>query len=299
MKVLSIHGPGSKAAAWNTWYTHMGIALPEAIGDTTHIVDRGQGTWEGGTYTMDLGIEEDFDIAYIQPFIVPTKRPAPFIYTFVSDYQKVSGALKMKKWIKDVRPNLVGSLQTIPNEFVEYGKKYGCLVKLIPWFVIEKLPFIEEKEITAMCTGVIGGSYPNRTQINNYLKNLNRKDVVAVCGKDRTNFSLSNEKYEYLISRTKYYMSGGIHNQYIPPKYYEVCNAGACLVSHGMPLMEQCGFIDGKTYIKINDMNDIKKVLRDSRWQEIGKAGQKMIQDKHTVDVRAKEIVNCLYYQNN
>ncbi len=286
LKILSVHGPGNPDAAWNSWYTHMGIALPESLGETTHIISEGT-----DTYTLDLRVDDKFDIAYIQPFIVPTKRPAPFIYSFVSDYQNKRDELLIKKWIKDVRPNFIGSLQTISKDFVDYGKKYNCLIKLMPWFVIKKLPFIE-KEITAMCTGFIGNSYKELITINNYLKNLNRKDIVAVCGSDRTNFELSNKDYEHFISRTKYYMSGAIHDKYIPPKYYEVCNAGACLVSHETFLMKQCGFIDGKTYIKINNINDIQHILKDDiKWKEIGRAGQKMIQEKHTVNIRAKQIM--------
>lgn len=294
MKILSVHGPGNPDAAWNSWYTHMGIALPEILGETTHIIDINQGIWVGGvgagTYTLDLEVDNNFDIAYIQPFIIPTKRPAPFIYSFVNDYQNKRDELKIKKWIKNVRPNFIGSLQTISKEFIDYGKKYNCLIKLMPWFVMEKLPFIEKK-ITAMCTGVISNSYPNRTQINNYLKKMKRKDIIAVCSGDRTNFELSNEDYEYFISRTKYYMSGTIHDRYIPPKYYEVCNAGACLVSHETFLMKQSGFIDGKTYLKINNLNDIQKILKYDKWEEIAINGQNMIQEKHTVEVRKKQIM--------
>lgn len=301
LKILSVHGQGNPNAAWNSWYTHMGIALPETLGKTTHVIDTNQGKWVGGletgTYTLDLEIKNNFDMAYIQPFIIPTKRPAPFIYSFVSDYQNKRDELKIKKWIENVRPNFIGSLQTISKEFIDFGKKYNCLIKLMPWFMIEKFPYIEKKDITAMCTGVISNSYSNRTRINNYLKNLNRKDIVAVCGSDRTNFELSNEKYEHFISRTKYYMSGAIYDRYIPPKYYEVCNVGACLVSHETFLMKQCGFINGKTYIKINNINDIQHILKDDlKWKEIGKRSQEMIQENHTVDVRAKQIMEI--YEN-
>lgn len=283
LSVISYHGPGTPNSNWNFWYDGIGVALPEAIGQTQHVVV----TKKDFNFYPAYG---DFDIAYIQKPRLPKggKRPAKFIYSFVSDY--LGNEDKTKEWMLKVKPNLLGCLQYCPNELIEFGKSIGCKVELMPWFVINKEPYVEEKTITGMCTGCVDGPYEKRKMLYNYLMGLNRKDII-LSGGSFGNYPLSNEEYNSKIKKTKYYFSGGIYDRFIPPKYYEVCNSGACLVSHDMKEMERCGFIDGETYIKIFNMKDVNNIINTDRYKEIGKAGQKMIHEKHTVEVRANKII--------
>jgi hypothetical protein len=283
LNVVSYHGPGTPEAHWNFWYDGIGIALQEKIGRTRHVVVT-KNNFEF------YPVHGDFDIAYIQKPRVPKgeKRPAKFIYSFVSDY--FGDEKRTKEWMKKVRPDLMGCLQYCPDELVRFGKSIGCRVELVPWFVTDKESYVEDKKITAMCTGCIDNAYSKRKLIYNYLKKLNRKDVVLSCG-SFGKYPLPNDEYQRKIKKTKYYFSGGIHDRFIPPKYYEVCNNGACLVSHELPLMEQFGFVDGETYVKIFNLNEINKVLDSDMYKEIGKAGREMVQKRHTVEARAKKII--------
>ena len=294
MKILSCHGSGRPGYHHNFWVREASHALPSKLGKVEHfIIDldgRKQKDFVGHTYTLPEG---DYDMIYIQmkKGAVPSKRPDTFIYTMLSDY--IGAERRVKHFIKEARPNLLLCLQHWTKELSNYGKKYGCKVVLLPWFVMGKMPYIKDKTIEGMCTGVIHHTtYKDRKQVHDYLLNMNRDDIILSCSGNFGNYKLTNKEYENYITKTKYYFSGGIHNKLIPPKYYEICNAGACLVSKDMPEMKKCGFIDGKTFIKLNNMSDINKILDTDKYIEIGIAGQKMIEDKHTVDVRAKQIMD-------
>jgi len=280
MKVVSYYGQKRPTDYWTFWTEGIGIALPKAIGDATLV------PLPPDTISYDV-VEGDYDIAFCHTWAVPKKRPAEFVYSFLSDY--VNNETKIREWIKIVQPDLLCCLQTCPEELIDFGKAVGCRIELVPWFVLE-VPDRFEKTITAMCSGCVGSAYPSRTQIYDHLVSMNRSDFVLSCSDDFGNYRLSREGYEEAVRRTKYYFSGGIYDLYIPPKYYEVCAYGACLASFEMPFMERCGFVDGETYLKLTSIEDIGRILKTDQYQAIGRNAQQMIRERHTVEKRARQI---------
>lgn len=283
MRVVSYCGHINPPDSWKFWSWGIGKALPEAIGKAKIVYLKDLYTSKVINFSV---IKERFDIAYIQQPMVPNKRPAPFVYSLHSDYRPK----ELKPWIEKVRPNFIGMLQNCPEELVEFGKKYGCRIELFPWFVINKINYVSQKKYSGFISGAVNKAYPFRSKVFNYLKKQQLKNIVLSCG-PFDKYPLSYNQYLKILKQTKYYFSGGILDQFVPPKYYEVCNAGACLVSHELPLMKHCGFVSGKTYIKISNVNQIKDVLNSDQWKEIGQAGQKMIKQNHYVNNRAKRIL--------
>jgi hypothetical protein len=55
--------------------------------------------------------------------------------------------------------------------------------------------------------------------------------------------------------------------------------------------MEACGFIDGKTYIKLDSDDQIPGILDSEAWMKIGLAGQAMVHKRHSMQQRAKDIL--------
>jgi len=279
MRVVSYYAQSSVGDHWTFWTDGIGIALPKAIGDATLVpLPRGVTTYD---------VDGDYDIAYCHMWAVPKKKPAKFVYAFLSDY--IGNETKVKEWLEAVQPDLLCCLQTCPEDLVEFGEKIGCRVVFLPWFVV-KVPSYQEKTILAMCSGCIGSIYPSRTQIFNYLVAMNREDFVLSCSNKFGDYPLSNEKYRESLAVTKYYFSGGIYDRFIPPKYYEVCACGACLVSFRMPHMQELGFIDGETYLELPYLGDIRKILQTDQWRPIGRTAQEMIRERHTVEKRAEQI---------
>lgn len=285
LKIVSYYAKGNSNAHFMLWVDGIGVALPSKLGKIDYIVLNCDVPVINRQYDVVKG---DFDIAYCQLYAMPKDRPASFVYTFLSDY--IGYEDKVKEWISIVRPNLLCSLQCVTGDLIKFCATYGCIVKLMPWFVLDK-GIYSNKTIEGMCTGCINKVYPSRRNLFEHLMVKQRKDILLSCSENFGVYPLSNNAYIESIKKTKYYFSGGVYDKFIPPKYYEVCNHGACLVSFDMPEMERCGFVDGETYIKLNSIDDVDKILDTESYIEIGKAAQRMIHMRHTVDSRAKEVL--------
>ena len=240
-------------------------------------------------------VDGDFDIAYCQLFEVPWSRPAKWVYSIISDYISMEAVLE--DFLVRAKPDVLITFQYPidppagkPN-LREQCERHGCKLVFLPWFNAENMhihnPF---KDVMAMCTGKIGGTYPMRDKIYKYLEGLNRDDILLSGNPHGSTFRLSDEQYRDALGRCRYYITGGIYDIQIPPKYYEVCNYGATLVSPELPMMEEAGFIDGLTYLKLDNVEEIPDILESTRYDEIGFIGQEMVQDRHSIERRAKDI---------
>lgn len=286
MRVISYFMKARPDEHFRFWDEGIGRALPRLLGDSVDYVELRS---DHGKYRVK---STDYDIAYCQLFAIPDRRPAKFVYATIGDYR--GHEKELAKWIADVRPNLLACLQDMPAELVEYCKSKGCVARLLPWFVLSDEAYIA-KDLTGMCSGCIfPATYPRRAEIYAYLAERRRDDVVLSGSEQFGKYRLSNEEYERLLRRTKYYLSGGIYDLLVPPKYYEAANVGACLVCFPMPMMEQVGFVDGQTYISISSVRDIDAVLGSDRYLQIGKNAQQMIRERHTAWRRAQQILECV-----
>ena len=245
-----------------------------------------------------------FDIAYCQLFEIPTRRPADFVYSIISDYIGMEAVLE--DFLQQVKPNLMISFQypLVPPEslpglpqlgrlpdLVEQCEAHGCTVAYLPWFNTNDIRRYEpDKPIAGMCTGKMSGTYPFRDAAWRYLQAMGRDDIVVSGNATGSTFSLSDEDYRKSLATTRYYFSGGIYGLQIPPKYYEVCNYGACLVSPDMPMMEASGFIPNETYLPIKSVEQIPEILERDDWKRIAPAGQRMVHERHGIRQRAEDI---------
>lgn len=287
MRVISYYQKAHPDEHFRFWENGIGVALPALLGDRVKYIEL-KDCWPD--YLIE---DDDYDIAYCQLFCIPRKRPAKFIYTFLSDY--ISHEAELASWIDRVKPNLIACLQHMPDELVDFGKSRGCIVKFLPWFILRKEEYVE-KDIEGMCTGCVDpGVYRRRSEIYRFLLNKQRADIVLSCSDKFGNYPLSNDEYIMYLRRAKYYFSGGIYDHFVPPKYYEACNVGACLVSFEMPKMDKIGFVDGKTYLKLSNLHDIDRILDSQEYLEIGKSAQRMIHEHHTVWRRAEQILEIYH----
>jgi hypothetical protein len=281
------------------WQEDVGIRLQEEIakvlGAELSLSSRphGRDSYDRKDYTP-LPIE-GVDIAYCQLFEVPNKRPAKWIYSIISDYLHMEEVLE--DFLCRAKPNLIISFQypLVPpsgkSNLVAQCEAHGCKVVFLPWFNATDVPvYNPTKDVVAMCTGKIGGTYPMRDKIYNFLAGLGRDDVLLSGNPHGSTFKLNDDEYRDALSRCRYYVTGGIYDIQIPPKYYEVCNYGAALVSPELPMMAEAGFIDGGTYIKINNVEEIPAILESDRWMEIGRQGQNMVHGNHSLKARAMDI---------
>jgi len=228
------------------------------------------------------------DIAFVPFSWYPNIRPTKWIYTFCSDVKGYEDG--MFRWMDYVRPNLIGCLQDMPDWLVAWGRANDCAVKLLPWFVCEEVAYNQDRPIDIMCSGAIGPTYPMRTKIYQYVQTYLRDRAVLSCG-PFGQYPLNRKDYLKALNQIKYYITGGIYDKFIPPKYYEVCNYGCCLVSFPMPRMGECGFVHGNTCIQLASLKDIEKIIETDSYIEIGKDAQAMVQSFHSVRRRAEQII--------
>lgn len=296
MKVASYYKyllPGSTDVAYSGmgcgyyWQNVIGIKLQQMLGKAT-VVGRLHSP-SSRTIERYPILDDDYDISYCQLFDIPFKRPSGFVYGIISDFIRME--VLLTAWLEEIKPDVLFTTQYYKSNLITLCAKYSCKCEFLPWFNVEKEPYIEDKIVTAMSTGAIGPTYPQRTMICDYLMRLNRDDVISKSTNDQKRYPLSKEEYVKNLRRTKYYITGGIFDFQIPPKYFEVCNYGACLVSSNMPMMEKCGFVDGKTYIELNSIAEIDDIIASDRWREIAPAGQKMVQERHMIENRKDQIL--------
>jgi len=271
------------------WDDCLGNVLPDTLGKATK---KKLNLYES---TYDI-FETDFNISYcdfgtkLQKPILPNKRPKGFVYSFMTDPSD-----RAYEFIEKIQPNLLCCLQVVPKELFEYSKQHNCDVIFCPWF-IRNVPQNTSKNILAMCSGNIQKyAYVWRTAIYNYLKNLNRDDIVLSCGIEYGKYPLTRDEYQNCLSKTKYYFSGPVREDELPEKYFEACNYGAALVCPKSLSLESCGFIPNKSYIVLQNIEQIPKILSSSKWKTIGAAGQKLVNEFHTVQQRKQLILK--YYK--
>lgn len=267
------------------WEHGIGRLLPTKLGEASL-----------SSYSADrISVADgDFDMAYCQPWGIPNRRPAKFIYSFLSDYR--GHERQISEWVDRVRPDLLGCLQQAPPELVDFGRKRGCRVELLPWFVSAPEP-VREKMFDIMCSGCINPAiYPSRNRIFGRLSRPDfRGRATLSCSATFGRYPLGADEYRRAIGAARYYASGGIYDQWIPPKYYEALNYGACLLSFPMPHMKECGFVDGETFIELKSVEDIAAIVDSDRHLRIGSQGREMVWRRHSVNARAKRILEIYH----
>ena len=290
MKLVSYYAEPKQGYHWSFWKDGAGLALPKAIADdsTCILLPPREGNSRVDKYFKP--IEGDFDVAYIQGSWYPTKRPAKYIYAIKGDI--IGYENETRRWIDAVEPNYFGCLEVIPDWLPSFCAIRGIVLEKFLHFIVQKQCYYGEKLYDGMISGAIGPSYRIREVLAVLLQSIANSysfNLMISCG-SFGNYHLSHDEYVKAVQRTKYYFSGGIHDIAIPPKYVEVMGYGACLVSPALPWMKDYGFVDGETYVKWNAGMDIVALLKSDVWIKIGRAGQRLVHQRHMVFNRAQQI---------
>lgn len=287
------------------WQEDVGIRLQAEIGRclgaevTYHARPHGRDSFDVREFNPGMG----FDAAYVQLFDPPMVRPAKVVWSIISDYVGMEEVLE--RFLERVKPDFIIAFQyptnpptrieSVPNirpqNLIHQCEKHGCKVYHRPWFnTVSHAEFGFKRDIAAMCTGKMSGTYPHRDAIFKYLERMQRDDIVLSGNPHGSTFNLSDEDYHTGLCRARYYVTGGIYDFQVPPKYYEVANYGATIVSFDMPMMGFVGFVPGQTYVQIRSLEEIPAVLESDVWKRIGREGRAMVHRRHSMEIRAAQI---------
>lgn len=286
MKILSCYKKHKPGEHWTFWDIGVGVALPAELarqlgGEVLYQVveDRPM-----QYYSVD---NLNCDITYLQKYEIPIVRPKGFVYTFVGDVR--GHEEKNKRWIDTVKPDYIGAFEDLPDWLIDFCEERSCVIEFFPWFVVDKIPYNEDRDVVGLCSGSIGRLYPSRTLIYSYLKEKEFEGVCLSCG-PYGHYKLSNRDYRDILSRSRYYLTGPIRDLFVAPKYREAANYGAAIISPWVPPMVNYGFVAGKNIIIIRDVREIEDILKSDVWKSVGLSGRKLIHENHTVENRARRI---------
>lgn len=180
---------------------------------------------------------------------IPGNR-AEWFYPERNKAQKVVEGRNKKIWNDD--PYQLLSVSTIRREHMEWYKFRNKSEEILSW---------------------IWGK-------NDNIASQPQMQYIAAC----------REQYmESLRSSKLVYADGGLSNAFVR-KYFEACACGAVLVAKRVPGMNEMGFIHEKNCIVVEKYEDLSKVdekYTEDYLEQIAKAGQRLILDKHMFLSRA------------
>lgn len=190
--------------------------------------------------------------------------------------------------------------------FLRFFPEFASRLRWLPNFVyIEEFKdYSLEKEIDFLLMGALNDRiYPLRTKI--------AREMAAVKGfvhhhhPGYRDFAPAEEKDNLVgaafareINKAKLFFTDDSVFKYPIAKYFEVPACNTLLLASGSRELEDLGFIDGKTFVEINEDNYREKAMyylehEEERWQ-IAYRGYEMVRRNHTTAVRAREFAGYI-----
>lgn len=187
---------------------------------------------------------------------VPGNREAWF-YPERNKAQNIIGKGNKKIWNDD--PFQLLSVATIQREHMEWYKFRNGFEKFLSW---------------------VWGK-------NDNIASQPKMQYIAAC----------REQYMESLRSSKFvYADGGLANVFVR-KYFEACACGAVLVAKRVPGMNEMGFVHEKNCLIVDRYEDIATIderYKEGHLEQIAKAGQKLVLEKHMFKHRADALEKTL-----
>ena len=160
--------------------------------------------------------------------------------------------------------------------------------------------YLLEKDTELLLIGAVNKNYPLREKIVNAYSDDSRFVYYHHPGYRDFNQKEENEKligvsYAKELNRTKIFFTCPSSYNYPVMKYYEALACKTLLLAPTFNELEDLGFIPGKHFIAIDESNFKERaayyLVHDKERQRITEQGYEFIQEKHTVSVRANQLV--------
>lgn len=106
------------------------------------------------------------------------------------------------------------------------------------------------------------------------------------------------ERYAREINRAKVFFTCDSITQYVVAKYFEVPACKTLLLAPDSPDLYDLGFRSGENFVAINEHDFVAKakyyLLNDEERERIAENGYKLVHDRHSSAVRAKELLKMI-----
>lgn len=207
-----------------------------------------------------------------------------------------------KEWVK--KNNIRFLFTHYRDAFLRYFPEYRDRMIWFPHFINQEVfkDYQQNKEYDYLLMGnTVGGFYPLRRKVEERMKNIPGFVQHAHPGYDHKNYNEKDffvgHRYAEEINKAKIFFTCDSIFHYSLMKYFETLACKTLLLAPYLKELEDIGFIPNVHYIPITEDDFFQKAIYyNKNYETIGKQialnGFKMVHEKHTLHVRAKELVN-------
>ena len=227
---------------------------------------------------------------------------------------------KFWKWLNELDVDLL--FFAYPQNLVTNGydriKPQGKAVWL-PWSVDPEYYYPRKREYDVAVLGSCGTPYPLRLSINHAIVNLCIKNKWKLLKTPRPLYGISphtpvgsaekmsikaysekdhilvGDRYAEAMGKSNVILTGTSIYRYPVKRIFEALSSGCVLMTNDPNGSDALGLRDGVNYIRINESNWSKKLKwvleNESEMRKIQDAGRKLALEKHTHEVRVKQMI--------
>lgn len=160
------------------------------------------------------------------------------------------------------------------------------------------------KEIDFLLMGAVDEyTYPLRYKIDIGMSGYpgfvhNQHPGYRDYGQEEEVKSLVGKYFSMEINKAKMFFTDDSRYKFPIAKYFEVPASKTLLLASGSKELEDLGFIDGETFIEINEDNYLEKALyyleHEEERNDITERGYQMVRKKHTSTIRAEQFIEYI-----
>ncbi|WP_416149890.1 glycosyltransferase [Salipaludibacillus sp. HK11] len=225
--------------------------------------------------------------------------PKGFLYTDLHGNHDV-----FRQLVKENKIDLIFSLYR--DGFAKFHPNYMNKFVWLPHHVFT--PVFKDyrliKEIDYLLMGVLSQrTYPFRTKIAREMKGVkgfvrHRHPGYRFFTEKEKAKTFIGEKYAREINKAKMFFTDDSIYKYPIAKYYEVAACNTLLLGSGSKELKDLGFIDGDTFVEINERNFYQKarfyLKHEKLRNKITEQGYNMVRNNHTTAIRVEQFVDCI-----
>ncbi|MEH7343292.1 glycosyltransferase [Bacillus sp. JJ1532] len=209
---------------------------------------------------------------------------------------------KRKQFIEETNVKYIFSIYR--DAFLNDFRKYKDRMYWLPHFVNPSIfkDYRLEKDIDYLLLGKVAWYYPLRKRIVKTMRKI--PGFVYRMHPGYRNIGVAEEKvfvgesYAKEINRAKVFFTCDSSLHYPIIKYYEVLACNTLLLAPSLKELRDLGFIPGQHFVEINGKNFLKMARyyleHEDERKKIAQQGYEMVHKKHTVTIRAAQLVSYI-----
>jgi hypothetical protein len=151
-----------------------------------------------------------------------------------------------------------------------------------------------------MAGAVFPHIYPFRDLLLTHYRKDPRFQYIQHPGYQNTRKGIVGESYARLLNQSKLFFTCDSVHKFPVLKFFEALACKTLLLAPASQELIDLGFIDNVTYVSINETNFAERaeyyLVHDAERNRIIHNGYELIQQRHTTEIRAKEMVDAIQH---